>query len=276
MEATVLDASEVRRLILSGQAPAHLKVNGDLDFSNEVSLTRLPEGLEVGRLVLDNCFALEALPERMKVFVLDMPNCVNVQRLPEEGPQQMARLTVRGCTRLSALPSWLKRVAQLDVSGCTSLRELPESLHVVAWLDLAHTPLRRLPLSLQGVQLRWRGVIVDEHIAFHPETITAQQVLEERDAERRRVLLERLGYEHFVTEARAQVVYQDQDAGGERRLVCVPFQGNEPLVCLEVRCPSTGRRYLIRVPPTMRQCHQAAAWIAGFDNPEQYRPLVEA
>lgn len=123
--------------------------------------------------------------------------------------------------------------------------------------------------------MRWRGVIVDEHIAFHPETITAQQVLEERNAERRRVMLERMGYEHFVAEARVQVLHQDWDAGGERRLLRVLFQGDEPLVCLGVRCPSTGRRYLIRVPPMMRQCHQAAAWIAGFDNPEDYRPLVE-
>jgi hypothetical protein len=125
------------------------------------------------------------------------------------------------------------------------------------------------------VQLRWRGVIVDERIAFYPETITAQQILEERNVERRRVLLERLGYERFLLEAQVQVLSQDQDAGGERRLLHVPLQNDEPLVCLEVRCPSTDRRYLIRVPPTMCQCHQAAAWIAGFDNPDHYRPLIE-
>jgi hypothetical protein len=29
------------------------------------------------------------------------------------------------------------------------------------------------------------------------------------------------------------------------------------------------------VPPAMRTCHQAAAWIAGFDNPNDYRPILE-
>jgi hypothetical protein len=33
--------------------------------------------------------------------------------------------------------------------------------------------------------------------------------------------------------------------------------------------------YALRVPPTMRSCRQAAAWMAGFDDPDDYRPLVE-
>lgn len=335
METSLMEASDARRLILGGKAPAHLTVKGDLDFSQENDLTELPTGLTVERLILDHCSALralpdglhctwlsaqgtplttlpndlqvtsrldlsgcdllatlpagltvetlvlrgctglKALPEGMQVFVLDMPNCSQIQYFPASGPEQLARLNVRGCTRLDALPSWLKRVGQLDVSGCTKLEELPENVHVATWLDLAHTSLRRLPTSLQGVQLRWHSVIVDEQIAFHPETITARQVLIERNAERRRVLLERLGYEQFVAEAQAEVLYQDQDAGGPRRLLRVALQDDEPLVCLEVQCPSTSRRYLIRVPPTMRQCHQAAAWIAGFDHPDQYHPLQE-
>jgi hypothetical protein len=30
------------------------------------------------------------------------------------------------------------------------------------------------------------------------------------------------------------------------------------------------------VPPNMRTCHQAAAWIAGFDNPKDYRLVAES
>jgi hypothetical protein len=276
MDVLVVDASEARELILSGQAPAYLKVNGQLNLFCQDSLTHLPEGLEVEHLVLDDCEYLESLPEDMRVFVLEMSYCGKVQRFPERGPEQMALLDMRGCTGITKLPGWLKRVGQLNISGCTQLRELPEGLRVVSWLELANTSLRALPASLQGVQLRWNGVIVNEQIACHPETITAQQVLAERNAERRRVLLERLGYERFMEEAQAQVLYQDRDAGGERCLLRVPLQNDEPLVCLEVRCPSTGRQYLIRVPPTMNECHQAAAWIAGFDNPADYRPILES
>jgi hypothetical protein len=255
--------------------PDDLQVTSWLDLSGCDLLTTLPAGLTVDTLVLRGCTGLVTLPEHLHVFVLDMPTCLRIQHFPESGPEQLARLNVRGCTQLTTLPSWLRRVGQLDVSGCAKLEELPEGLRVVTWLDLAHTSLRSLPASVQGVQLRWRSVVADEQIAFHPETITAGQVLTERNAERRRVLLERLGYEQFVAEAQAEVLSQDQDAGGPRRLLRVPLQDDEPLVCLEVQCPSTSRRYLIRVPPTMHQCHQAAAWVAGFDNPDQYHPLKE-
>ncbi len=68
---------------------------------------------------------------------------------------------------------------------------------------------------------------------------------------------------------------QDTDPGGPRQLLEVRLRGDEPLVCLAVRDPSTGRQYIIRVPPWMRTCHQAAAWIAGFDAPDEYQPVHE-
>jgi hypothetical protein len=30
-----------------------------------------------------------------------------------------------------------------------------------------------------------------------------------------------------------------------------------------------------KVQPRTRTCRQAAAWMAGFDDPEKYRPVVE-
>ena len=41
------------------------------------------------------------------------------------------------------------------------------------------------------------------------------------------------------------------------------------------QCPSTGRQYLLGVPTTVRSCHAAAAWLAGFDDPAEYQPLKE-
>jgi len=54
------------------------------------------------------------------------------------------------------------------------------------------------------------------------------------------------------------------------------MNNDEPLFLLAVQCPSTSRQYTLRVPPTMRTCHQAAAWIAGFDNADDYYPLAES
>jgi hypothetical protein len=152
---------------------------------------------------------------------------------------------------------------------------VPEGLIVSSWIDVAGTGITSLPRSLDGVQIRWRGVPVEPRIAFFPESITSQQILEEPNAEKRRVMLERMGYETFLADANAVVLDEDRDPGGPRRLVKVPMAGDEDLVCVSVICPSTGRQYVLRVPPTTTTCHQAAAWVAGFDNPDDYRPLAE-
>lgn len=89
------------------------------------------------------------------------------------------------------------------------------------------------------------------------------------------MLLERFGYDRFILQANVEVVDTDRDPGGERRLLRVSLEGDEDLVCVSVFCPSTGDRYIIRVPPNMQTCHQAVAWIAGFDDPNEYQPLVE-
>ncbi len=255
--------------------PEDLRVDYRLDLEGCAELTQLPPQLKVGSLVLRECTALEALPEGLDVYFLDIAGCTRLSRWPQNAAIRVGRLNARGCRQLGSLPPWLQQLSQLDVSGCVNLAELPTTLSVSSWLDLADTQISSLPTSARDAQLRWRGVPVDERVAFHPETITAAEVLGESNAELRRVLLERMGYDAFLAQAAAITLHTDRDAGGERRLLKVDLQGDEPLVCLAVLCPSTGRQYLIRVPPAMRTCHQAAAWIAGFDNPNDYRPILE-
>jgi hypothetical protein len=116
---------------------------------------------------------------------------------------------------------------------------------------------------------------VPDRIAFDPESITVDEILSEQNAEWRRLLVERVGMEWFLSTAQSQIIDNDQDAGGERRLVRVSFQNGADVVCIEVRCPSTGHRYILQVPPQTRTCVQAAAWIAGYANPEHYHPVME-
>ncbi len=255
--------------------PEGLEVEYKLDLQDCRSLEELPEGLKVGSLVLRGCTALRALPEGLDVYFLDLQGCTRLEGWPRRAHIRIGRLNASGCTRLTSLPAGLRNLAQLDVSNCPSLRELPAGLRVTSWFDVGGSGVTRLPASLAGVRLRWKGVPVDERLAFRPETITVAEVLGERNAELRRVLLERFGFERFMREAGAAVVDRDHDAGGERQLLRVKLEGDEDLVCVSVSCPSTGRRYLLRVPPTMRTCRQAVAWTAGFSDPNQYKPLVE-
>lgn len=255
--------------------PPDLRVTNRLDLEGCTRLEELPAGLKVGSLILRGCTALRSLPEGLDVYFLDISGCTSLAGWPRSAAVRIGRLNLAGCVGIKSLPAWLTQLSQLDLSGCANLAELPEGLRVSSWIDVANTRITSLPASLRGVRLRWRGVPVDERIAFHPETISAQEILAEPNVELRRVLLERKGYETFLRETGSAILNRDRDPGGERRLLRVPLPGDEDLICVAVICPSTGRQYIIRVPPTMRTCRQAAAWIAGFDNPNDYRPIAE-
>jgi hypothetical protein len=255
--------------------PADLQVDFRLNLTGCSMLESLPDGLKTGCLMLNDCVALESLPEDLAVSFLDISGCVSMHRWPRRGSVQAGRLTARGCVDLISLPDWMTDIAQLDLSGCVNLTELPPQLRVHSWLDIAGTGIASLPGGFEYVQLHWRGVAIDRRIAFQPETITAQEVLSTPNVELRRVLMERMGYDRFMEQSKAKELDSDKDAGGKRRLLKVKIEGDEPLVCLAVRCPSTGREYMLRVPPTMRTCRKAAAWLAGFDDPDAYRPIQE-
>jgi hypothetical protein len=257
------------------ELPAGVSVQFALNLRGCTKLRRLPTGLQVGSLDVSGCRALQELPERLVASFVDISDCDQLDCWPDSATISVGRLRARNCTGLPVLPPWLGRISQLDLAGCAQLDTLPEGLQVTSWIDVGGTGIRSLPESLAGVGLRWRGVVVDERIAFRPDEIPVQEVLEERNAERRRVMLERIGFERFLAEANPAVLDTDTDPGGERKLYRVELAGDEPLVCVSVGCPSTGRRYMIRVPPTTLTCRQAVAWTAGFDDPSKYQPRVE-
>lgn len=255
--------------------PADVRVTYRLDLEGCHALETLPANLKVGTLILRGCTSLMALPEGLDVRYLDISGCIELTGFPTRARIAYGNLSAVGCWRLRALPQWLTHVAQLNVRDCVALTELPTTLTVSTSLDIGDTAIGSLPPSTKKARLLWRGVPVDERIAFHPETITAQEIIAENNVERRRVLMERMGYDAFLTAAKTEVLDSDFDVGGKRQLLRVEMDGDEPLVCVAVSCPSTGRRYMLRVPPTTRSCRQGAAWLAGFDTPDAYQPLIE-
>jgi hypothetical protein len=275
----LLDGISCFQLDLAGTSipdlPADLRVEHRLDLEGCTSLKSLPDGFKVGCLSLRGCTALTRLPEGLQCYFLDISGCTEIADWPSRANVGVGRFACRGCLQLREIPPWLRSVAQLDLRDCVNIRSLPHDLQVGSWIDLAGTRIRSLPPQLKGVQIRWRGVAVDERIAFSPETITHDEILKEINAEKRRVLLERMGYDTFLEKAKAEILHEDRDAGGVRRLMRVEMKNDEALVCVSVLCPSTGRQYVIRVPPTMTTCHQAVAWVAGFDDADEYQPLAE-
>jgi hypothetical protein len=191
-----------------------------------------------------------------------------------DGMRVLGHLNLSGEANIYHLPENLT-CESLDISDCRNIITLPKGLHVTHWIEIAGSGITALPNG-HGFFLRWRGVHVNDRIAFARESLTGQEILRTDNVEIRRVLIERLGYETFLQQVGGVIRDRDTDAGGERQLICIAFEDDEPLMLLKVICPSTGHLHVLRVPPYMNTCHQSAAWIAGFDNPDDYYPAIEA
>ncbi len=255
--------------------PAGLAVDFKLDATGCTQLETLPANLTVPVLILRGCTALRSLPEGLRCDYLDIQDCTALEVWPDSVEVSIGTVNARNCRALRALPQKLGPVTSLNLDGCERISSVPEGIRVRSWIDVGGTSIRSLPEPLSRLALRWRGVAVNAQIAFFPETLQVADILNEQNAELRRVMIERIGFERFLGDANATVLDRDKDAGGPRELLRVKLEGDEDLVCVSVRCPSTARHYLIRVPPTVTTCRQAVAWTAGFDNPDDYNPVAE-
>jgi hypothetical protein len=122
----------------------------------------------------------------------------------------------------------------------------------------------------------WHGVQVGEDVVLRPESITPAKVDSERNAEVRRVLLERFGPARYLQESGAQEMHRDERGILYRK----ELAGDEPLVMVEVinstpEPDGSLKRYWLRVPPTMRTASEAVAWTFGIEKAAQYAPRVE-
>ena len=92
------------------------------------------------------------------------------------------------------------------------------------------------------------------------------EVLTAKNAEVRRFLMKRVGYEQVKEAVKAQVVHHD----GTSELL--KFADGDMYV--KVQDSSTEREYLLYVPGNMKTCKQAIAWTFGLGEAE-YQPLIE-
>jgi hypothetical protein len=159
--------------------------------------------------------SLDWLPNGLHCVSLNVSNCQNLMQIPE-------RLETRF----------------LDISNCPQILTLPESTVIHSVLEMANSGLRGLPSPLR-VRLHWQGVLIDERIAFYPETISGQDVLRQDNLETRRIMLERIGYERLMLEVGGLILDRDTDTGGDRKLIRIPLDDDEDIIIVAVICPST-------------------------------------
>jgi hypothetical protein len=121
----------------------------------------------------------------------------------------------------------------------------------------------------------WHGVRVEDYVIEHPERITVADIETERNAEVRRVKIERYGLARYLADSGAREIHRDDYGVLYRREV----PDEEPLVVVKVlnatpEADGSFKDYFLRVPPAMKTAREAVAWTFGKTS-DDYGPEQE-
>ncbi len=105
----------------------------------------------------------------------------------------------------------------------------------------------------------WRGInIPQKYGAVLSREWRSQWLLEEPNAELRRVLIQGIGYDRIVQDLKAV----ELDAWREYSLLKIQADIDlEPIHLLKMTCPSTNHIHVLRVPPNLTSAREAIRWI---------------
>ncbi len=112
------------------------------------------------------------------------------------------------------------------------------------------------------------GVLLPEQYGkVHPNEWRSQWLLEEQNAELKRVLIQRIGYARICRELQAI----ELDNWQEYTLLKINADvDEEPMYLLKMTCPSTGHIHALRVPPDMTSAREAIRWVNWGIDPEEF------
>jgi hypothetical protein len=111
------------------------------------------------------------------------------------------------------------------------------------------------------------GTILEGKYSVHPSQWQSRWLLEEENAEMRRVLIQGIGYSRLCQELDAK----ELDTWREYSLLEIEQKIDvEPIHLLKMTCPSTDAIYTVRVPPDLRSARVAAGWINWDNDPEEF------
>ena len=114
----------------------------------------------------------------------------------------------------------------------------------------------------------YHGVTLPEKYGhIHPNQWQTSWLLEEENAELRRVLIQGIGYERIASELGAI----ELDSFQEYSLLKIDTNiDGEPIYMLKMTCPSTGYIHVLRVPPDVRSAREAIRWVNWGVDPEEF------
>ncbi|PMB15214.1 DUF6745 domain-containing protein [Fischerella thermalis] len=104
----------------------------------------------------------------------------------------------------------------------------------------------------------YHGITLPEKYGkLHPQQWQAQWLLQEDNAELRRVLIQGIGYARIIEQLQAS----ELDRYREYTLLKIENDVDiEPIYLLKMTCPSTGYIHVLRVPPNVQSAQEAITW----------------
>ncbi len=115
----------------------------------------------------------------------------------------------------------------------------------------------------------------EQYGKVHPDLWEAQWILDEKNAELRRLLIERIGYDRICQLLQAV----ELDSWQEYTLLKIDFADDTrfdyephaiPAYLLKMTCPSTGHIHALRVPPEVESAKEAIRWVNWDIDPEEF------
>ena len=116
-----------------------------------------------------------------------------------------------------------------------------------------------------------------EHLNFMHQVqrgsrrVTLRNIDRQTNAELQRELIDAYGgLERYLADAGAKVIHEDETGRLVRREA-----GDEPIIAVQVVCPTTGRQYVLRVPPETKSAREGVAWTFGLPA-ALYQPTIQS
>ncbi len=124
----------------------------------------------------------------------------------------------------------------------------------------------------------WHGISVPSKLIEKPNTVTREDILSEANVEVRRCYQEALGSTRFAELLDLFEIDRSTDRYGYDQVLLRTASTDKLaggyIYFVNVACPSTGRKYMLCVPPVFKRANEAVAWTFG-KSAADYKPIIE-
>ncbi|AFY93628.1 leucine-rich repeat domain-containing protein [Chamaesiphon minutus] len=169
----------------------------------------------------------------------------------------------------------------LDGNSITNLPRNTRRLVNLIYINLNHNPLIDISVlkDLPNLEtVRFLNLDLPRRYWMNFSDWKSEWLLDEDNAEIRRVLVEQVGYEKICEELDASTLnnwreYTLLKIDGVEAIYnrhTRRFIDREPIVLLKMTCPSTGHIHILRVPPEMTSAEAAITWVNHGIHPDKF------